>query len=156
MAEETKLRKIKVFAYILLTFVFITGIALYLKIEHGCVSSEISKALTEKNGYSKADELKIEIENKESKAMCFSSCYPYVIQTKKGDWSNYEYPECNKENIAETCIQPGQSKAFEISLSGMFLRASMHRLAMPACIGCAVGEQFRVDKIIYSNEFEIK
>ena len=102
------------------------------------------------------DVAKVEIINNESETICFSSCYPYVMQAKHNSWDLYSYPQCEEDNIAETCIPPNQLKAFAISLNGMFLEPTMHRLAIPACVGCAVGEQFRVDKIIYSNEFEIK
>jgi hypothetical protein len=156
MEKETKLRKIKVLSYVFLAFVFIIGIIFYSKIEKNNASAEIIKAFTEKNNYSVSDELKVEIENKESQTVCFSSCYPYIIQIKKDTWDNYSYPQCDKENVAETCINPNQSKAFAIALNEMSLEPTMHRLAIPACIGCAIGEQFRVDKIIYSNEFEIK
>jgi len=157
MEKEAKLKKIKVFSYVFLALVFIAGIVIYSNLEsNNKVSAEIAKAFTEKSNYSHGDELKVEIKNKEGKNICFSSCYPYVIQTKNGTWNNYSYSECSKDNIAETCIEPNQSKAFAIILNEMFLKTSVHRLAIPACIGCVIGEQFRVDKIIYSNEFEIK
>ncbi len=156
MKKKTKLKEMKVLSYVFLAFVFIIGIIFYSKFEKSSFSIEKVKVFTERNDYSQADELKVEIENKESKTICFSSCYPYMIQVKNNGWDNYFYSDCGKENIIETCIDPNQLKAFAITLSEMFLEPAMHRLAIPACIGCAIGEQFRVDKIIYSNEFEIK
>jgi hypothetical protein len=157
MFEEIKFRKIKIFAYVFLAFVFVAGIVLYNNLNNnGKISAGLSEALLEKNNYSVTDELKVEIKNKEDKRMCFSSCYPYVMQTKNVNWDIYSYPQCDKENIAETCIEPGQLKAFAILLNAMPLRSAVHRLAIPACLGCAIGDQFRVDKIIYTDEFEIK
>jgi hypothetical protein len=156
MKKETKLKTIKVFSYVFLAFAFVAGIYFYSQIDKNGPSAEIAKAFTEKNDYSESEELKVEIINNESETICFSSCYPYVMQAKHNSWDLYSYPQCEEDNIAETCIPPNQLKAFAISLNGMFLEPTMHRLAIPACVGCAVGEQFRVDKIIYSNEFEIK
>jgi hypothetical protein len=156
MEKGTKLKKIKVLSYVFLTFVFVVGIVLYSNLElSNRASAEILKALTEKQDYSKTEELKVGIENKEGKVICFSSCYPYVIQTKNNSWDTYSYSECDKENITEICISPNQSKAFAIPLNEISLKSSIYRLAIPVCLGCAIGEKFRVDKIIYSNEFEI-
>jgi len=156
MEKETKLNIIKVFSYVFLTFIFIVGMFFYSQINKNGPSAEIVKVFTEKNSYSQTEELKVEIVNSESEAICFSSCYPYVMQTKNNGWDIYHYPQCEKENIAETCIPSGQLKAFAISLNETFLDVTNHRLAIPVCVGCVIGEQFRVDKIIYSNEFEIK
>lgn len=157
MEKETKLKQIKVLSYVFLAFIFIVGIFFYSKIEQNNVSAEIIKALTEKQSYSQVDELKVEIENEEGRTVCFSSCYPYMMQQIKGNgWTDYSYPQCEKENIVETCIDSNQLKAFAITLNEMSLESAVHRLVIPVCIGCAIGEQFRVDKIIYSNEFEIK
>jgi len=156
MEKEAKLKIIKVFSYVFLVFVFVAGMFFYSRMDKNGPKAEIVKAFTEKNDYLESEELKVEIVNNESEAICFSSCYPYVIQAKHNSWDLYPYAQCEKENIAETCIPAGQLKAFAISLNEKFLESAIHRLAIPACVGCAIGEQFRVDKIIYSNEFEIK
>lgn len=156
MEKEAKLKNIKVFSYVFLVFVFVAGIFFYSQIDKNGPSAEIVKVFTEKNDYFQNEELKVEIVNSEREVICFSSCYPYVIQTKKESWDIYPYSKCEHENVAEICISPNQVKAFAISLNEMFLEPATHRLAIPACVGCAIGEQFRVDKIIYSNEFEIK
>lgn len=165
MEKETKLVRIKVFSYIFLSLVFVAAIFFYLKIEQKNITTnpytnskvaEVVAALIEKPDYLQTEELKVEIENRESKVMCFSSCYPYEIQTKKDGWNNYAYSKCDRENVAEDCVYPNQSKTFGIPLSEMFLEPATHRLVIPVCVGCAIGEQFRVDKIIYSNEFVIK
>jgi len=165
MEKETKLTKIKVFSYVFLALVLIVAAFFYFKSwQKNTVTNpyandkvaEVMAALLEKNDYFQNEELKVEIENRENNVMCFSSCYPYEMQTKKNGWSNYAYSECGKENIAQDCVYPNQSKAFGISLSEMFLEPATHRLVIPVCVGCAIGEQFRVDKIIYSNEFVIK
>jgi hypothetical protein len=152
MSKTTKLTKSQVFALALLVLILLGGVAFfnYLK------NKEPIKAVTEKKTYSTADELKVEIKNNTESKVCFSSCYPYLMQIKEGTWNDYKYPSCDKENVAEVCIEPKNLKAFAISLSETFVKPALHRLAIPACLGCVLGEQFRVDKILYSNEFEIK
>ena len=163
MEKETKLRKIKVLSYVFLALVFGVGVFFYSNIEikknnNAEIVSVIepSRALTEKQDYSLEDELKVKIENRENGTMCFSTCSPYMIQTKKDDWIDYSSFECDKESVAEKCIDPNQLKVFGIKLNEMSLESAIHRLVIPVCIGCTIGEQFRVDKIIYSNEFKIK
>lgn len=155
MEKEAKLKKIKVVSYVFLVFVFIVGVFFYSQIDNESSSAEIAKVFTEKGNYTQAEELKIEIVNDESETICFSPC-PYAIQVKKQGWEVYNHFQCQGGGIIETCVSPGELKAFAISLNGMFLEPAIHRLAIPVCLGCAIGEQFRVDKIIYSNEFEIK
>ncbi len=155
MAEAKKFN-IKVFAYVFLIFVFIAGVFIYIKMDSAGGSKATIAAFTEKNVYSSAEELKVQVKNDESQRICFSSCYPYVVQSRDGSWDTYPYPQCESNNVADTCVEPGETKAFAISLGEMFLEPKTNRLAVPACIGCALGEQFRVDKIIYTNEFEIK
>jgi hypothetical protein len=157
MSEEIKFKKIKIFVYVFLVFVFVAGIVLYINLNNrDIVKADLSEALLEKNSYSATEELKVEIKNKENEKMCFSSCYPYIMQIKTADWDVYPYPQCDKENFAEICIESGQSKAFAIPLNMLPLKSAIHQLAIPACLGCASGDQFRVDKIIYTDEFEIK
>lgn len=152
MAEETKLTRLRVFAFALLIFIFCGGAFLYF----GAVDNgDAISIFTEKKRYSADEELRVEIKNDTEEKICFSSCYPYFMQADGGTWGNYPYAECEKENMAETCIDPGDLKAFAISLNRMFVRPTLHRLAIPACIGCALGDEFRVDKILYSNEFKI-
>lgn len=139
--------------FVLLIFIFLSGVALYL--QYGFKTEPI-KAFTEKKTYSAGEELKVEIKNNTKKTVCFSSCYPYFMQTDGGSWGNYAYSECGKANLVEACVDSNGLKAFGISLNEEFVKPVMQRLAIPACIGCAIGEQFRVDKILYSNEFEIK
>jgi len=153
MVDAIKITKSRVFAFVFLVLILAGGTALYLNF---LKDRESIKALTEKKRYSANEELKVKVENNSEKKVCFSSCYPFLIQTKGDGWNNYNYPNCDKENVAESCIDSKGLKAFGISLSEMYAEPALHRLAIPACIDCAMGEQFRVDKILYSNEFEIK
>lgn len=113
--------------------------------------------ITDKKDYEAGEGLRVKIENYFLKKACFSSCHPYYLELKElkdKEWASYNYKECLHSNIAETCIEPGQIKAFEISLSG--IKKGLHRISLPACINCLEGTEFRKDKIFYSNEFEIK
>lgn len=109
---------------------------------------------TDRKEYEIGDNLRIKIENYFLKRLCFSSCYPYYLELKEKEWNPYYYQECSHPNIAEVCIEPGKIKAFEISLLDM--KKGLHRLFLPACLNCFEGDDFRKDKVFYSNEFEIK
>jgi len=148
-----KIEKLRVLVYALLIFTFLGGVFLY---SNSGKEKELVKTFTEKKRYSATEELKVEIKNNMEESVCFSSCYPYFMQSEEGIWSNYLYPQCEKKNLVENCIEPNDTKAFGILLNEMFVKPALHRLAIPACIGCIVGDQFRVDKILYTNEFEIK
>jgi hypothetical protein len=106
--------------------------------------------------YPEGENPKIKIENKSAKAMCFSSCYPYYLEKKDGTLKSYTYGNCPHEDTVENCIALGQVKAFELILDQTGVDKGLHRVAVPACIGCALQSNFRQDKFFYSNEFVIK
>lgn len=91
--------------------------------------------------------------------ICFSSCYPYYIQKKDGSWEDYPSAKCLRENLAASCVDAFGliGRGIELKQWQSFLKSDLlHRLALPACIGCKEGEPFRVDKTFYSNEFKIQ
>lgn len=110
----------------------------------------------DKGEYQTGDALRVKIENNLKGNICFSSCYPYYIQKQKknGDWENYRYVDCPKENIAEKCVDPKQIKAFELTLPKV--EEGFHRLAVSACLGCRFNEEFKEDQKFYSNNFIVK
>ncbi|OGZ27681.1 MAG: hypothetical protein A2365_03485 [Candidatus Nealsonbacteria bacterium RIFOXYB1_FULL_40_15] len=110
--------------------------------------------LTDKSEYSAGDSLKIKIENHKKDRICFSSCYPYMLQKKNGDWLNYNYEECNKEDMVEKCIDPDDKKAFEIVLPN--INSGPHRIQISACLGCSVNEKFKEQESFFSNNFIVK
>jgi hypothetical protein len=97
--------------------------------------------------------LRIKIKNVSSKNVCFSSCYPYFLEKKDKEWKPYSYEGCPKENINQFCLKPKETKVYEILGEK---EKGIHRIVLPACLGCNAGEVFRNDKIFYSNEFIIK
>jgi len=110
--------------------------------------------LTDKKEYSPGDTLKVKIENNSGEMICFSSCYPYYLQRKNADWENYSYDDCNKENIADKCIDPQSVKAFELTIPK--IQEGAHRLMIGACVGCRLEESFRADENLFSNDFVVK
>jgi len=111
---------------------------------------------TNQKEYARGDNPKIKIKNNLRKTVCFSSCYPYYLEKSNGDLKSYHYNDCLFPDVAETCIEPGQVKAFEILLDKMEIEGSTYRVAVPACIGCALKENFRKDNFFYSNKFIIR
>jgi hypothetical protein len=109
---------------------------------------------TDKEKYPPGESLIVTINNNFRKNICFSSCYPYYLEKKDGEWISYPYGKCKKFDITEICMKPNQVKAFEIQLNRA--KEGLHRIAVPACIGCHIVDFFREDKRFYSNEFLIK
>jgi len=111
---------------------------------------------TNQEEYARGDNPKIKIKNNLRKTVCFSSCYPYYLERNNGALKSYHYNDCLFPDVAEICIEPGQVKAFELLLDKMEIEGATHRVAVPACIGCALKENFRKDNFFYSNKFIIR
>ena len=110
--------------------------------------------LTDKTEYEQDGTLKIAIKNDSGENICFSSCYPYFLEKKDGEFQSYPYSVCPEPNLNEPCVDPRQSKFFQINLP--LLEAGIHRLAISVCLGCKIKEIFREDQKLYSNEFNVK
>ncbi len=112
---------------------------------------------TDQKEYQVEENPKVKIKNNSKETVCFSSCYPYYLERNNGSLKSYSYGSCPDPDVAETCIDPRELKTFEILLvDRMKLEKGIHRIAIPACIGCTLQENFRKDKFFYSNEFLIK
>jgi len=110
--------------------------------------------ITDKKDYENGGSLKVKIQNLFLKKICFSSCYPYYLERKEGAWKAYSYQDCSKANITEKCMEPSETKAFEIALP--LIEEGAHRIAVPICESCNTGGQFQESQRFYSNEFEVK
>ena len=110
--------------------------------------------VTDKEKYQIGEDLKVRIENQLEELVCFSSCYPYYIQKKDGNWKNYRYVDCPKEDVIEKCVEPNQVKAFELTLPPV--KQGLHRLAISACVGCYFNGKFRETQKSFSNPFIVK
>jgi len=110
--------------------------------------------ITDAKEYRRGDVLKVKIENNLEENICFSSCYPYNIEKKNGEWSSYDYENCLDSDLNENCISPKEVKAFELVIP--LIDTGFHRLGISACIGCNVDEIFEQGQKLYSNDFIIK
>ncbi|MCH8741738.1 hypothetical protein IH779_02460 [Patescibacteria group bacterium] len=117
--------------------------------------NELSLSVYKKE-YQIGENPKIEIKNDATKTVCLSSCYPYYLESDNGSLKSYHYGFCPYPDINETCIKSGESKFFELVLHKMDLKKGIHRIAVPACIGCVLQQTFRKDKFFYSDEFLIR
>lgn len=109
---------------------------------------------TDKTEYEAGGTLKVKIKNNFGKQICFSSCYPYLLESKNENWESYKYAECQEFNGNGHCLRAGDLKAFELTLPGII--KDPQRLAIPICLSCKNEDPFREDKRFYSNEFLIK
>ncbi len=110
--------------------------------------------ITNAGEYKAGDVLKVKIENNLKESICFSSCYPYNIEKKNGEWSSYHYQDCLDRDLNESCIDSRQVKAFELVVP--FIQTGFHRLGISACVGCNTNEVFKEGQKLYSNDFIIK
>jgi hypothetical protein len=110
---------------------------------------------TEKAKYLGGENLKVKIVNNSGETLCFSSCYPYFLEKKDKNWEGYKYIECDRPNTHDGCIEDKKIKAFELMLPKE-IGGGVHRIAVPVCSNCKIGEVFKEDRIIYSNEFLVK
>ncbi len=144
-----KVKKILIFIIIVLliffAIIFWMGWKGY-QLEKGWVS-----VVTDKTEYEAGGNLRVKIKNNFPRQICFSSCYPYLLENKNEDWEDYKYVECQEFNGNDYCIKADGLKAFELALPQEI--KGIHRLAIPVCIGCKNEDSFREDKIFYSNEF---
>lgn len=120
------------------------------------IKKEETTITTYKTEYLEGENPRVKIENNLREKICFSSCYPYYLESNNGGFKSYKYGNCSRDNVVETCIEPGQIKTFELILDKTKTEKGIHRIAVPACIGCALQDNFREDKFFYSNEFIIK
>ena len=108
---------------------------------------------TDKTEYNSGSALKVTIQNNSKKDVCFSSCYPYYLERKNSNFESYSYSVCQLPDSNQVCVEPRHSKFFETTLPP--LETGIHRMAIPACVGCKIQESFKEDKKFYSNEFMI-
>lgn len=109
---------------------------------------------TDKTEYQQGEVLKVTIKNNLIKNICFSSCYPYLLEKKNAKWEFYSYVNCPKKDLNKDCIQPTQTKVFMLTLS--LVEKGLHRMALPVCLGCQEDTDFIGSQRFYSNEFTIK
>jgi len=129
-------------------------IALSFLIPKKAEQVENVKINTDNGDYSVGDKLRIRIENNLEEKICFSSCYPYYFEKNEGAWNNYRYKECSEEDIVDECVDPSEVKAFELEIPTV--KTGIHRIALPACIGCNANDLFNENNRFYSNDFIIK
>jgi len=109
---------------------------------------------TDRTEYSLGEAPTITIKNNLTSNICLSSCYPYYLEKNSGEWKTYLYEECKKPDLVEICIEPNQAKGLELIISAA--DPGLHRVALPSCVNCQVGEKFEENERFYSNEFTIK
>ncbi|HNP79721.1 MAG TPA: hypothetical protein PKI00_02635 [Candidatus Pacearchaeota archaeon] len=113
---------------------------------------------TDKEEYSANEKAIINIKNVSDKRACFSSCYPFYVQTQDQDKKFYQYEECPFEDIVSVCVDPHQDKYFEIDLGEQIIPKSnsSYAFVISACLTCDTGDTFKRDDFFFSNKFIVK
>lgn len=149
----------KVLNIIILLVILIILIIAGLTWQGYILNKEGASVVTSKTEYNQEENPKVTITNNSKEKICFSSCYPYHLERNSGGnegFKSYQYGSCSKKDVADICIEPNEVKAFELILDGLITEKGLHRIAVPACISCALQENFKKDEWLYSNEFVIK
>ena len=144
----------KILIFIIIGFLIIFAIILWM----GWKGYQLGKGgiliTTDKTEYEAGGTSKVKIKNNFSKQICFSSCYPYLLERKNEKWESYKYAECQEFDGNGHCMKAGELKAFELTLPQ--ISDGSHRLAIPVCVGCKSEDPFKEYTRFYSNEFIIK
>ena len=139
---------------LILLLLIICIVATVLYAVPGALEPEI-EIVVRKNRYDKEENLQLKITNNLKKNICFSSCYPYYLESSVNgeQWQVYQYDNCPWEDIIEKCMSSQQIRAFELSLNGA--KEGHHRIVIPVCENCQEGQNFKETKKVYSPIFEI-
>ncbi len=113
------------------------------------------QAFADRSVYELDDILEVFVQNDFGREVCFSSCYPYLMemQAQDGGWGEYVYGDCGWDDQAADCVPSHGAKKFRIFLADASV--GVHRLKLPLCFDCA-GESFKPEQAIYSNIFNIQ
>jgi len=112
------------------------------------------RAVTDRVEYKIGDALEITIQNSLDKPICFSSCYPYLVEKrdKKGNWISYSYSACDDQDLPSNCMAAGAKKIFRLALDEA--ENGLNRLKIPVCVDCG-NQPFQADFTYYSNNFRV-
>jgi len=146
----------RILILIILVILLIIFAFAYLSWKGYQISKKTLSVSTYQKEYQAKENPRIKIDNNLTQTVCFSSCYPYYLERNNEPLKSYTYPSCPYPDVVETCMEPGETKAFEILLDKMRIEKGVHRIAIPACLGCSLKENFRQDQFFYSNKFLIK
>lgn len=114
-----------------------------------------AQASVDRAGYQIGEKVELTVENGFNREICFSSCYPYImeIQNKKGEWEEYVYQDCASPDRAIDCVPARALKKFRIAPEDAEI--GVHRLKIPVCFDCLAGQSFGSDQALYSGTFII-
>lgn len=114
-----------------------------------------TKVVMDKTEYRVGDPAEVTIKNDTERQVCFSSCYPYLVEKQAGDkWLKYSYGVCDKAQVAVNCIQAGKLKKFLLTLDEV--GSGLHRLDIQICSGCDAGQNFEANLTVASNSFTVQ
>lgn len=108
---------------------------------------------TDQTEYASGEAPVMTIKNNLTSNICLSSCYPYYLEKNNGEWKNYLYEKCEEPDLVEICIESNQVKGLELIVPA--LQAGLHKIVVPSCLNCQIGQPFKEDQRFYSNEFTI-
>ena len=112
--------------------------------------------VTEQNDYKMDENGRVKITNDSTKKLCFSSCFPYVLEVKREKgFEGYSYSDfvCETPDLAGECVNSGETKMFEFPFT--LANEGVHRIGVRLCMDCVEKGEFKEEDMIYSNEFNL-
>jgi len=104
--------------------------------------------------YKQGNNPQLKIENYLGASICFSTNFPYYIEKKIGEeWKEYKYLGPDGEDFITKCMSPRDIKAFELISP---IRKGLHKIAIPVCSNCKIGQKFNESERFYSDQFIVK
>lgn len=134
-----------------LIVIFLAAV-IFLQIGFSRKTQQVS-VYTEKTEYGLEEFPRVTIKNNFSDSVCFSECYRYYLEEKNGEWKSYTYGDCPWPDLIKRCLEREEAMVLELIIDDP--KTGLHRVAIPVCFDCSIGEEFQEDQKFYSNEFII-
>jgi hypothetical protein len=152
-----KIKNKKIFKTVLFVLLFILIFIFFLLIRNWIIWKKYEvqnvAVYTDRARYQEEETLRLKINNESQDVLCFSNFFPYFLEKKEGEkWTLYRYVPLQNKDLIVKCMAAGEIKAFETVLFG---GKGIHRIAIPFCANCKIGNEFKANKIYHSNEFII-
>lgn len=145
--------KIKIFLILVIVVILISGF-LGVKKWKGIENNQEVIITLYNQVYQQGNNPQLKIENYLGASICFSTNNPYYLEKKVGEeWEEYKYFGIEDEDIITKCMNPEDIKAFELISP---IRKGFHKVAIPVCLNCELGQKFKESQRFYSDLFVIK
>jgi len=145
--------KIKIFLILAIVVISISGF-LAIKKQKSLKGAHEVVVTVYNQVYQQGSNPQLKIENYLGASICFSTNVPYYLEKKVGEeWKEYKCLELGGKDIITKCMNPEDIRAFELISP---IGKGFHKIAIPVCLDCKLGQEFKESERFYSDLFVIK